>query len=189
MSYARAAAWPPLGSVPSRGAVGGCPGQPGRRLRERRAGRPSRGRTGVGFGDSTGCSAAWLARLLWEQEVAGSNPAIPTVIVVRPAIQEISGNLTGCIVLGVPRTRLTNRSVWRRRGRGANRHPDVWVCVAVTAAIPSRHYRTFIPRSALHEHAVEPVVHWAMTGPPTTRGLLDNRAPTRRYARLLLRCR
>ena len=31
-------------------------------------------------------------------------------------------------------------------------------------------------------HAVEPMVHWAMTGPPTTRGLLDNRAPTRHYA-------
>ena len=27
-----------------------------------------------------GCSAAWLARLLWEQEAAGSNPAIPTAI-------------------------------------------------------------------------------------------------------------
>ncbi len=25
-----------------------------------------------------GSSAAWLARLLWEQEVAGSNPASPT---------------------------------------------------------------------------------------------------------------
>jgi hypothetical protein len=32
----------------------------------------------VGYGCPPGCSAAWLARLLWEQEVAGSNPAIPT---------------------------------------------------------------------------------------------------------------
>jgi hypothetical protein len=34
--------------------------------------------TGVSPVTGTGCSAAWLARLLWEQEVAGSNPAIPT---------------------------------------------------------------------------------------------------------------
>jgi hypothetical protein len=55
LSYARAAAWPPLGSVPSRGAIRGCPGPPGRRLPE--------------------------------QEVAGSNPAIPTVIAgQRPSL-------------------------------------------------------------------------------------------------------
>src|SRR5215471_13610137 len=29
------------------------------------------------------------------------------------------------------------------------------------------------------------MVHWAMNGPPTTRGLLDYRAPTRRYGRQL----
>ncbi len=28
----------------------------------------------------SGCSAAWLARLLREQEVGGSNPPIPTKI-------------------------------------------------------------------------------------------------------------
>src|SRR6478672_2767890 len=27
----------------------------------------------------TGCSSAWLERLLWEQEVAGSNPVTPTL--------------------------------------------------------------------------------------------------------------
>src|SRR5699024_10642645 len=34
----------------------------------------------------TGCSAAWLARMLWEHEVAGSSPATPTepTVVARP---------------------------------------------------------------------------------------------------------
>ena len=26
----------------------------------------------------TGCSVVWLARLIWDQEVAGSNPVTPT---------------------------------------------------------------------------------------------------------------
>ena len=28
----------------------------------------------------TGCSVVWLARLIWDQEVAGSNPVTPTFI-------------------------------------------------------------------------------------------------------------
>ena len=28
---------------------------------------------------NSGCGKAWLIRLPWEQEIAGSNPAIPTV--------------------------------------------------------------------------------------------------------------
>jgi hypothetical protein len=31
------------------------------------------------FYEETGCSAARLAHLLWEQGVAGSNPATPTI--------------------------------------------------------------------------------------------------------------
>jgi hypothetical protein len=27
----------------------------------------------------SGCGAVWLARLLWEQEVGGSNPLTPTI--------------------------------------------------------------------------------------------------------------
>ena len=34
----------------------------------------------------TGCSAAWLAYLLWEQGVVGSNPTIPTIDIMCLAI-------------------------------------------------------------------------------------------------------
>ena len=46
----------------------------------------------------TGCSAAWLARLLWEQEAAGSNPAIPTGIIRFPNLVSITKIHCGSIV-------------------------------------------------------------------------------------------
>ena len=30
--------------------------------------------------DETGCGSAWLERLIWDQEVAGSNPVTPMTI-------------------------------------------------------------------------------------------------------------
>src|ERR1019366_5067809 len=40
----------------------------------------------------TGSSAAWLARLVWDQEAAGSNPAFPTT---RAPGRSRTRNLTG----------------------------------------------------------------------------------------------
>ena len=73
--------------------LGWC-SQPGPPPRSARGGKPQRGPKRDRAGQEsrvtaeaarrfpqvrpTGCSAAWLARLLWEQEAAGSNPAIPT---------------------------------------------------------------------------------------------------------------
>ena len=34
--------------------------------------------TNKGLKQATGCSSAWLERLVWDQEVAGSNPVTPT---------------------------------------------------------------------------------------------------------------
>ena len=30
-----------------------------------------------------GCGSAWLERLIWDQEVAGSNPVTPTYIIIN----------------------------------------------------------------------------------------------------------
>ena len=32
----------------------------------------------------TGCGSAWLERLVWDQEVAGSNPVTPTAVNLLP---------------------------------------------------------------------------------------------------------
>ena len=36
------------------------------------------------FKESTGCGSAWLERLIWDQEVAGSNPVTPTQNSLKP---------------------------------------------------------------------------------------------------------
>ena len=38
---------------------------------------------------STGCGSAWLERLIWDQEVAGSNPVTPT-------LQAFCNTICGC---------------------------------------------------------------------------------------------
>ena len=50
----------------------------------------------------SGCSAARLAHLLWEQRVAGSNPATPTQLSVRPyaANRFFCGIVTGKLPVG-----------------------------------------------------------------------------------------
>ena len=35
----------------------------------------------------SGCGAVWLARLIWDQEVAGSNPVTPTIYYYVPVAQ------------------------------------------------------------------------------------------------------
>ena len=54
-----------------------------RRLRHKRlmilgGGLP--GKVSGGWNIITGCSVVWLARLIWDQEVAGSNPVTPTFL-------------------------------------------------------------------------------------------------------------
>src|SRR5215218_757257 len=53
-----------------------------------RAGSPRGVRARLGF--ATGRSAAWLARLLWEQEAGGSNPPVPTSSNARVAAVPLS---------------------------------------------------------------------------------------------------
>ena len=47
----------------------------------------------------SGCSAAWLARLPWEQEVAGSNPAAPTIIARGTAAVDLEYGKTSVLCL------------------------------------------------------------------------------------------
>ena len=39
----------------------------------------------------TGCSSAWLERLVWDQEVAGSNPVTPTIFRKKPFGEYVEG--------------------------------------------------------------------------------------------------
>ena len=39
----------------------------------------------------TGCGSAWLERLVWDQEAAGSNPVTPTAVTTTLPFQRNAG--------------------------------------------------------------------------------------------------
>ncbi len=47
------------------------------------------GKVSGGWNIITGCSVVWLARLIWDQEVAGSNPVTPTFL--KNVVEETYG--------------------------------------------------------------------------------------------------
>jgi hypothetical protein len=89
----------------------------------------------------TGCSAAWLARLLWEQEAAGSNPAIPTKHATRRARWR-----TPVLVPRLSDRHLTVElnAIWRQRlsRTGPTGHP-IWPSqlLVLNKGVPGSHPR------------------------------------------------
>ena len=70
----------------------------------------------------TGRSSAWLERLVWDQEVAGSNPVAPIEVVQRNdaqsiALQRISGNGMPCFVSGEKCSEAHNEYLKRKLSR------------------------------------------------------------------------
>jgi hypothetical protein len=51
---------------------------------------------GVPIKFTSGCSVVWLTRLVWDQEIAGSNPVIPTAGGQGRFYAVVSGNGNGC---------------------------------------------------------------------------------------------
>ena len=60
----------------------------------------------------TGCGSAWLERLIWDQEVAGSNPVTPTfsrdvssIFIINKIVRGLwyffAFQSKGCIYLGI----------------------------------------------------------------------------------------
>ena len=43
-----------------------------------------------------GCGSAWLERLVWDQEVAGSNPVTPIFIIQYDMREWLSGGVSPC---------------------------------------------------------------------------------------------
>ena len=41
--------------------------------------------------EETGCGSAWLERLVWDQEAAGSNPVTPTAVTTTLPFQRNAG--------------------------------------------------------------------------------------------------
>lgn len=65
---------------------------------------------------TSGCSVVWLTRLVWDQEIAGSNPVIPTAAqaALKPWSADTDNNADiGEDVVGIIQKMLIHRGVWR----------------------------------------------------------------------------
>jgi hypothetical protein len=108
----------------------------------------------VSFGWPTGCGAAWLARLLWEQEAAGSNPAIPTSsehISILPKIvcEAVMGAKCGLLAHRAPH----NATAARTRSTRLDRLPVSYSSFRQSAACTSQ---GMVPGSAAQAPELNP---------------------------------
>ncbi len=92
--------------------------------------------------DVAGCSAAWLARMVWDHEVGGSNPPTPTNLNIA--------NFAGSLFARSPRSRLPVRSRKAKEGFFAAaifRANEVGAPQKNVALVPPSHTRATIRNS------------------------------------------
>ena len=78
-----------------------------------------------------GCGSAWLERLVWDQEVAGSNPVTPIFIIQYDMREWLSGGVSPCqgegrgfesrlVLLSGCGSAWLERLIWDQEAAGSN---------------------------------------------------------------------